>query len=160
MNEKIKKAGVLGLCPGIVLFVVTAWVYFWCLNTCIPLCRKLPYMIKSFVSPLNAQRVRFSYDPESSDYFSVLAGCDKLLAPGIKLSIILPKEPENRFFFLREKGRYFLYPRNYGVNDETSAYLLVYGVKNYAIPAGYHMKHVFAAGKFLIEKTNAINSRS
>jgi hypothetical protein len=64
--------------------------------------------------------------------------------------------PEHRHAFLREKGRYFLYPRNYGQNDSLEDYILVFGVPDFVVPRGYYRAKTFAADKFLLKKKDLL----
>lgn len=93
------------------------------------------------------------YDDGTVDYYQILKICDRVLPAGEELQIIVPSQPTHRFNFLWAKARYVLYPRNYGNNDESKDYILVYERKDFIIPAGYEKIISFGADKYLLRKT-------
>ena len=94
------------------------------------------------------------YNQDFQDYYQILQMCDTFLPPPEPLQIVLPPQPQRRFEFLREKGRYILYPRNYGDNDSPQNYILVYGVQNFKKPEGYEMVRSFGPDKYLLKRKN------
>ena len=101
--------------------------------------------------PLESLRaLHASYDSASSDFYRILKICDQILPLGEELQIILPVQQQNKFEFLREKARYFLYPRNYGDNAIRKDYILVYQVNNFYRPEGYETLVTFAPDKYLL----------
>lgn len=128
------------------------WFYVWIFNTLLPLHYNLPSIMMKYTQPLKARQLRVSYGGQGLDYLDILRACDTIAGREQTISIILPKEPPRRFLSQRDKGRYYLYPKNYGMNDALTDYILVYGVKNYEIPAGYQVRSRFAKNKFLIER--------
>ncbi len=130
------------------------WILFWIRFNILPLEYKINYY--KFAAGASAETLRAYhavYDKDSLDYYSILKFCDNILPPSAELQIVLPKEPAHKFMFLREKGRYILYPRNYGDNDSGKDYILVYGQKDYLIPQGYKIIKMFDTDKYLLEKT-------
>ena len=90
------------------------------------------------------------YDPASSDFYRILKICDQMLPLGAELQLVLPAEQQHKFEFLREKARYFLYPRNYGDNTIRKDYILVYQVDDFYRPEGYEALVTFAPDKYLL----------
>lgn len=102
-------------------------------------------------SPIESLRAfHASYDPASSDFYWILKICDQMLPLGAELQLVVPAEQRNKFEFLREKARYFLYPRNYGDNAIRKDYILVYQVNNFYHPEGYETLMTFAPDKYLL----------
>jgi hypothetical protein len=92
------------------------------------------------------------YDFESRDYYSIIKYCDESLPREAHVRLIVPKKPHTRYAFLTEKGRYFLYPRNFGNNSMEAKYILVYGVKDFLIPESYKKYISFSEDKYLLVK--------
>jgi len=93
-----------------------------------------------------------AYDQDSQDYYRILKACDKLLPPQAEITLLLPLEPSKRFQFFEGKGRYILYPRNYGENNSFKKYILVYGVSDFSIPSGYEVIKYFSHNKYLLKR--------
>lgn len=89
---------------------------------------------------------------ESKDYYSILKFCNDFLPQGKTVQVLLPTDSWRRYAYLREKGRYFLYPRNFGNNSLPGDYILVYGVKDFLAPTGYRILRHFGEDKYLLER--------
>lgn len=92
------------------------------------------------------------YDQDSYDFYYVLRICQRIIPPHEEVQLILPQPSQHKFEFLREKGRYFLYPLNYGENSLLKKYILVYDVDNFIKPMEYEMVHYFSADKYLMKR--------
>jgi len=108
------------------------------------------FALKASLEELHA--VHAAYDENSEDYFKILMFCDRLLPGREPLQLILPQAHQQEFEFLREKGRYILYPRNYGENTILRNHILVYNVNEWVIPDGYKMSMNFGPGKYLLTR--------
>lgn len=135
------------------LFFFVVWLFVWFINTLgIFLQEKGYYHFACRTNSYNLQWFGTIYDNHTKDYYPILKLCDRLLPEKEEMTIILPREPVHRFEFLRERGRYILYPRNYGNNNELKKYILVYGVKDYEKPHGYVIVENFAQDKYLLKR--------
>ena len=65
---------------------------------------------------------------------------------------MLPREPMERYEFLRDRGRYLLYPRNDGDDVTRRDHVLVYGVATYSVPPGYVKVASFGPDKYLLSR--------
>ncbi len=92
-------------------------------------------------------------DARYSDYDPILAYCDRIMPAGEKLRLVLPQDPTIQHQRLREKGRYFLYPRNFGNNDLPANFILVYGVRGFSPPAGYAVGKIFGRETYLLVRS-------
>ncbi|MBF0531735.1 MAG: hypothetical protein HQL23_01420 [Candidatus Omnitrophica bacterium] len=109
------------------------------------------YYVFALNSGLNRLRsYSAAYDDSTRDYYPILKYCDRVLPSGEPLQIILPIAPQNKLEFLRDKGRYYLYPRNYGENTLRQKYILVYQQPDFRAPAGYARIKDFGPDKYLL----------
>ena len=138
----------------LILFsAVLIWISFWYRYDFNNLKNNIPYYKTAVKSSLDQLRAMHCiYDSASRNYYPIIQFCDRIIPPDDKLSLILPTLPTRRYEYLREKGRYYLYPRNYGNNSEAANYILIYGVEDLKIPETYQKAWVFAQDKYLIAK--------
>jgi len=137
--------------------IVLTWAIFWFHDNWQDMKNNMPYYkfaVKSSLDPLRA--IHCVYDRGTRDYYWILKFCNDAISRKENIQLIIPKNPKERYEFLREKGRYYLYPRNYGNNEEMANFILVYGVKDFEIPKGYHKYVVFTHDKYLAIKTGAL----
>ena len=92
------------------------------------------------------------FNDSTDDFYQILKKCQSRLSADQMIQIVLPQDPPQRFAFWREKGRYILYPHNYGDNVSPQKFILVFAVDDYVIPQGYTKTMIFARDKFLLEK--------
>lgn len=137
---------------GYLFFVCLGiWVAWWLLLIVRLVRFESNYFCWALRFPIESLRAfHASYDPASSDFYRILKICDQMLPLGAELQLVLPAEQQNKFEFLREKARYFLYPRNYGDNAIRKDYILVYQVNNFYHPEGYETLMTFAPDKYLL----------
>lgn len=134
------------------------WVSIWAFTTVRTFCRERPYY--EFAVSVNFESLQEEntiFDEHSSDYYAILKSCNQLLPWGEKIQIILPQEWQRYSDFLREKGRYILYPRNYGDNKSPQKYILVYQVSDFQAPKGCRVIRVFGPGKYLMKNDSFDN---
>jgi|GEM_PF-1340481 len=112
--------------------------------------RYLRYAARSLLAELHS--INAACDQSTQDYYRILRYCDDILPQGASLQLILPKMPVHKYQFLREKGRYFLYPRNYGNNEQEADFILVYLLEDFRIPDTYRVCKVFAENKYLLAR--------
>ena len=130
------------------------WLFF----TVHTLIKETPYYQFALNASTEAiQAFRSSYDESSRDFYHVLKTCDNMLPLKAKLQMIFPKDVGKKFLFLTEKGRYILYPRNYGENVIFQDYILIYQVKDLRIPEGYRVLKFFAPDKYLLTNKDPLN---
>ena len=140
--------------------VAIIWVVVWLGFTVPELVSHSSYLalaLRSSTEELRVLHSRYNPDPSCADYPSVLKLCDALLPKGEALQIVIPREPSERFEFLYAKGRYLLYPRNYGNNTVARRYVLVYNVPDYFIPPGCEVIKTFAPHKYLLAERSRRN---
>lgn len=137
------------------IFIISIgiWAIFWYRYTWGEITASIPYYNTAITSSLDKMHaMHATYDAASRDFYSILKQCDDILPKFEKLRIILNKANTNKYEFLREKGRYFLYPRNYGDNERQANYILVYDVDDFEVPEGYRIHTTFTSGKYLLVK--------
>ena len=135
------------------IFCLMIWALVWVITSIYFIVPEIIYYkVALGFSAETLRAYHVIYHRETADYYKILKECDQALPPSQELQIILPAEPGHRFMFLREKGRYILYPRNYGDNDTPRDYILVYGQKDYVIPPGYEIIKSFGIDKYLLAK--------
>ncbi len=135
------------------LSFLCAWIFLWVRWNITNLSPEIHYYKQAVFAPYENLRATHSiFDRGSKDYYEILKICDQILPPLEEIQLILPKEPNQKFEFLREKGRYILYPRNYGDNETPRDYILVYGKEDYKIPQGYEVIKAFDHHKYLLGK--------
>ena len=100
-----------------------------------------------------------AYDQKSEDYFKVLEYLNAVVPVTERIQLVLPETSKGKFEFLREKGRYYLYPRNYGNNKDPADVVLVYGVKGFVIPEGYRKYKDFSDDKYVLVRTPAFSKK-
>jgi hypothetical protein len=131
------------------------WGAIWATHTYNLLRFNSAYYGLALVSSLDELRAFTSaYDQDGLDYYAILKRSNELVPEGKKIKLALPQAPVNKYEFLREKGRYFLYPRNFGNNNLEADYILVYGADGFQIPANYRIYEVFSQNKYLLIKTD------
>ena len=138
----------------IILFLsLFTWILLWYRYSWNEVKNKVPYYKIALKSSLDQLRsMHCIYDNQSRDYYTIVRFCDKVIPSGEKLKLVIPTMPANRHEFLSAKGRYYLYPRNYGNNAEMTDYILIYGMEDFRIPDGYQKCVVFGSDKYLIAK--------
>ncbi len=94
-----------------------------------------------------------SFGQQEPDFYRILKFCDRRLPQNEELQIILPTENLFKYQYLREKARYFLYPRNYGDNITSKNFILVYKKNDFVIPNDYQVMAKFGDDKYLLSKT-------
>lgn len=138
--------------PHTTLYVCFAiWMLIWLIYSGAEIKTALPYYKIAMRSSMDQLReMHCVYDEQSMDYYQILSYCSSNITENENIQLVLPQTPENRYYFLREKGRYFLYPRNFGNNQKTAKYILVYGVRDFVLPENYKMEKRFAEDKYLL----------
>lgn len=129
------------------------WLMFWHQYTLSGILQRISYYKKVMrSSPDQIHEMHFIYDENSRDYYRILSLCNKWIPLEEKITLIFPTQQTNKDEFLRDKGRYYLYPRNYGKNEKLANYILVYDSKDFQIPDGYQKKVEFGPNKYLTVK--------
>jgi len=139
-------------------FFSIIWFAAWVLFITVDFYDEIKYYrfaLKASLGELHAFHA--TYDENSKDFFRILKICDRLLPRREQLQLILPQAHQQEFEFLREKGRYFLYPRNYGENTILRNHILVYNVDEWGIPDGYKILMNFGPGKYLLTRLDHPN---
>ena len=103
-------------------------------------------------SPETLRAFNTAYDETTVDYYYILKECQRLVPASKEISIVLSKQPTRKFQALTAKGRYILYPQNYGENSEMRDFVLVYGVEDFLIPSNYKILKSFGKNKYLLMK--------
>lgn len=130
-----------------------AWFAVWIFTTAVTFKEEKEYLGSAWQADgEELQGAWTAYDEGSQDYYSVLKACDRLLPPSAELTLIIPAEPSVRFRYLQQKGRYILYPHNYGENDSLKEYVLVYGADDFSIPSNFEVIKNFADHKYLLKR--------
>ncbi len=93
-----------------------------------------------------------SFDGQLLDYYPILKASDEIVPPDGEITVIVPQSPEIRHSYLREKARYYLYPKNYGNNSVLKEYILVYMVDDFGVPDGYEIHTSFGESKYLLKR--------
>lgn len=133
------------------LSFLCAWIFLWVRWNIINLSPEINYYKRAVFATYEDLRAYHSiFDWDSKDYYEILKACDQLLPPLEEIQLILPEEQKQKFEFLREKGRYILYPRNYGNNKTPRNYILVYEREDYRISEGYAVIKTFGNHKYLL----------
>lgn len=112
---------------------------------------ELQFLKRSLFAPASAIRgMHFKIRPEDADFFYILSRVNALVPAGKEVQLILPEKPAKRAQYLMGKGRFMLYPRNYGDNARAGDYILVYKVSDVQPPGGYRVIENFADDKYLM----------
>lgn len=135
--------------------IMLLWGIIWAVHTYKVLRFNSAYYNLALASSLDDLRAfANAYDADGLDYYAILKRSGELVPEGKRIKIVLPQAPVNKYEFLREKGRYFLYPKNFGNNNLEADYILVYGVEGFQAPANYRKHEVFSQDKYLLIKTD------
>lgn len=94
----------------------------------------------------------YMYYRDTDDYYDILSLCDRALPLGASVRLVVPKTSKRKSGFLEGKGRYFLYPRNFGDNEQEADYVLIYAVEDFKIPHPYRLCKVFGKDKYLLAR--------
>ncbi len=105
------------------------------------------------VSLENLRAYHSSFGHQVDDFYRILKFCDRRLPQNEEIQIILSTENYFKYLYLREKARYFLYPRNYGENAIPKNFVLVYQNDDFVIPDDYEIMATFGVHKYLLRKT-------
>lgn len=131
-----------------------AWVVIWAWVSAATFVQEGEYIRSAWRLDHETLQSQWSaYDQTTEDYYEILKALDRMLPPLEEITLILPQEDVTKFKYLQEKGRYILYPRNYGDNRVLKEYLLVYGVSGLSLPQGYETAKRFAEDKYLLKRT-------
>lgn len=131
------------------------WMIIWLLSTVGMIRQNGKYYQFAWHASTNTlQAFHSRYDEYSKDFYGIIKTCDRLLPKDAKLQLILPHDKGRKFEFLRDKGRYILYPRNYGDNTILQKYILVYQIKDFPIPKDYKIIRSFGPDRYLLAKTD------
>ena len=144
------------ICTACLVLWIAVWYWFnWR-----DILQKAPYYaIALHCSSEKLREMCGIYDADSADFYRILKLCDRLIPPGKELRLALPAAPLDKHQFLREKGRYYLYPRNYGDNEGPADYILVFGAEGFQEPRDYEKRIVFSKDKYLLVKSGCFLNR-
>ena len=137
---------------GIFYLIFFVWLVLWIFQLTLTIKNVAYYRFALKSSLSDIHRYHATFDKDTWDYYDILRYCDRILPAGASLRLILPTTSKYKYAFLREKGRYFLYPRNDGNNDQEADYILVYGVRDYTSPKDYNVLAVFSNDKRLYSR--------
>ncbi len=151
MSQKIIKRIINTVLVFILCFI---WLLLWYRNIGKLVLARAPHYHAVLTSSLDDLRGMLTdYGGTSRDYYKILNFCNRNVSENAKIQLVIPLQPQYRHEFLREKGRYYLYPHNYGNNSEENPdYILVYDVEDFIIPPHYKVKRLFTKDKYLLSK--------
>lgn len=118
------------------------------------------YKNSVFQSQEIRDRLNTSIDDASLDFYDVVKFCQAAVPENEYIRFVFPHHSTRMGAFLGAKGRYYLYPRNYGDNTRPTNFILVFLEPNFSAPQDFESCVNFGKDKGLwIKKDHPLKAK-
>ena len=137
--------------------LIVGIIVLWVLNYSYFYMKYLRFLIPQYkffvLTPANIKKkLDTSLGGHYYNFYDVLQWCNLKIPENEKINLIVPTNSRTDSAFLEGKGRYYLYPRNYGDNKMNANFILVYSDSNFKIPPTFEQCMYFGQDEYLLVK--------